>query len=101
MINVSLSEKDIPKICDYINRNSETAPEKSYGIVVNHHRKINLFSSNNANFVHKIKKRPFSMVGIYSFLVLTQQIKEDYEATLEVYEREMTKSKEKGNADSH
>ncbi len=93
MLGISLTEKDIPTICYYINRNSEMRTEKIYGIIITHFRTLNLWYETNKKFTYKIQQRPFSLVGVYGYPISEKELQEDYEVALEVYEREMNKNK--------
>ncbi len=93
MLGVSLAEKDISKICDHINVNSQLFPTRKYGLIINQNRNLNLESIGNKKFEYRIKQRPFCLVGVYSHPITPEEIQEDYDVCIELFENEMMKNK--------
>lgn len=58
-------------------------------IMINQNRTFSMLSLNSIEFKHKLKKRPFCLVGVYGLGITGEELREDMEKTKEIYNHKM------------
>ena len=76
-------------IADCINAKAQRDPEAQFAIYVNQSRKVNLVSADWPELEERVAKRPFSLVGFYGAGISREELEEDFETAMFVFEANM------------